>query len=166
MDDEFKKLLAQNMSDSMDNSVQYKEKQDFQDTISATMNKLKSSSLTANAQSTNAADFEDASMESMMKELELMMETGDFDDAFGGILGELVTKDLLNEPMKELMQKYPQWLKDNKGKITDEEHSRYTNQYEVVEKIVAVFEKSSSPDLTEEETKVVMDLMQEVKKFN
>ena len=101
-------------------------------------------------------------METMMKELEQMMETGDFDDAFGGILGELVTKDLLNEPMKELMSKYPDWLTDNRGKISDADHERFSNQYEVVKKIVTVFDESTMTDLTEEETKRVMDLMQEV----
>ena len=37
-----------------------------------------------------------------MKELEAMMETGDFDKAFGGIMDQLMSKELLYEPMKEL----------------------------------------------------------------
>ena len=111
-------------------------------------------------------NFEDTSMETMMKELENMMDSGDFDDAFGGILGELVTKDLLHEPMKELMAKYPDWLKEHKDKISSLEHSRYTSQYEVVQRIVQVFDGTSATDLTEEETKTVMDLMQKVMLFS
>ena len=44
-------------------------------------------------------------MEQMMKELEGMMETGEFEDMFGGLVNQLASKDLLFEPMKDLASK-------------------------------------------------------------
>ena len=44
-------------------------------------------------------------MEQMMKELEGLMESGNFEEAFGDIMKELVSKDLLHEPMKDLAAK-------------------------------------------------------------
>jgi peroxin-19 len=44
-------------------------------------------------------------METMMKELEGLMENGEFDDVFGNVLQQLVSKELLFEPMKELSVK-------------------------------------------------------------
>jgi peroxin-19 len=49
--------------------------------------------------------FDDASMETMMKELEGLMENGEFEDVFGGVLQQLVSKELLHEPMTELASK-------------------------------------------------------------
>jgi peroxin-19 len=70
------------------------------------MNKLKASSEEAEAQVGDIGmGFDDAAMETMMKELEGLMENGDFDDAFGGVLNQLVSKELLFEPMKELADK-------------------------------------------------------------
>jgi peroxin-19 len=45
------------------------------------------------------------SMEQMMKELEGMMDTGEFEDMFGGLMNQLASKDLLYEPMKDLANK-------------------------------------------------------------
>lgn len=44
-------------------------------------------------------------MEQMMKELEGMMDTGEFEDMFGGLMNQLASKDLLYEPMKDLANK-------------------------------------------------------------
>lgn len=44
-------------------------------------------------------------MEQMMKELEGLMETGEFDEMFGGFMNQLASKDLLYEPMKDLSTK-------------------------------------------------------------
>jgi peroxin-19 len=48
-------------------------------------------------------------METMMKELEGLMDNGEFEDVFGGVLQQLVSKELLFEPMQELAGKvsYP-----------------------------------------------------------
>jgi peroxin-19 len=41
-------------------------------------------------------------MEQMMKELDGLMESGDFEKVFGGFMEQLMSKDVLYEPLKEL----------------------------------------------------------------
>ena len=57
------------------------------------------------------------SMEQMMKELEGMMDSGDFEDMFGGLMNSLASKDLLYEPMKDLANKV--WLQSTGWSIED-----------------------------------------------
>jgi hypothetical protein len=47
-------------------------------------------------------------MDDMMKELEAMMSSQDFENMFGGIMEQLMSKDILYEPMKELAEKVMQ----------------------------------------------------------
>jgi peroxin-19 len=101
-------------------------------------------------------------MESMMKELEGLMESGDFEDMFGGLVNQLASRELLYEPMKDLRDKYPTWITENEAKITIEELTRFQNQEIIVKKIVQVFDKSQTDEPNEEEAKKIMDLMQEV----
>jgi hypothetical protein len=88
----------------------------FQDTISQTLNKLKSSDSEAQQKVTSGGDdfssmlsgmdgIDEGAMEQMMKELEGLMETGEFEDMFGGLVNQLASKDLLYEPLKDLSSK-------------------------------------------------------------
>jgi peroxin-19 len=111
-------------------------------------------------------------MEQMMQELEGMMQNENFDELFGviyfylhqGIMNELISKDLLEEPMRDLEKQYPEWLSLNKLKITEDEFSRYNSQYLVIVRINQVFDKSDK-ELNSEESKLVTDMMAEMQKF-
>ena len=97
-----------------------------------------------------------------MKELEGLMDSGDFEDMFGGLVNQLASRELLYEPMKDLRDKYPTWILENESKITVEDLKRFQNQEIIVKKIVAVFDSSQQDEPNEEEAKKIMDLMQEV----
>lgn len=51
------------------------------------------------------AGGEEEVMAKMMKELEGLMETGDFENMFSGMMEQLVSRDLLYEPLKDLSLK-------------------------------------------------------------
>lgn len=97
-----------------------------------------------------------------MKEFEGLLDSEDFDKVFGNVLNNLVTKDLLYEPMKDLADKYPKYIKENQGRDSQDDLDRYKKQYEIVLKIIVEFDKCQSNEPTEEESKRIMDLMQEV----
>lgn len=78
-----------------------KQEKDFQSVISKTLSQIKDGNEAASAQIGGDGD----AMDAMMKELEGMMNSGDFEDMFGGIMKELVSKELLAEPMLDLAQK-------------------------------------------------------------
>ncbi|XP_026278228.1 peroxisomal biogenesis factor 19 isoform X1 [Frankliniella occidentalis] len=84
-------------------------------------------------------------------------EEGDGQDASGNEMENLTTfmqqmmlsllsKELLLPPFKELSEKYPAWLEENKSKISEEDFKRYTEQLEVTREIVAELEKEGSED--------------------
>ncbi|KAG0346785.1 hypothetical protein BG004_000827 [Podila humilis] len=55
---------------------------------------------------------------------------------------------------------YPQWLEENKGKISESEYARYEKQYGYVKEIVAFFDKPDFDDKSETQSKSIIDLMQ------
>lgn len=57
---------------------------------------------------------------------------------------------------------YPQWLKDNKDKISAEEYARYEKQYGYVKEIVEFFDRPDFDDKSDTQAKSVIDLMQGV----
>ncbi|KAJ3330712.1 Peroxisome chaperone and import receptor [Blyttiomyces sp. JEL0837] len=132
----------------------------FQAQISETMNKLRDSSEKVDAQvAESAANVDEAQMEQMMKELEQMMGSAEFESMFGGMMEQLMSKDLLMEPMKDLATKYPAWLSENESKIEKADFERYQKQHLIVKEILVVYE-SSLPK--EEESKRVVELMQQM----
>ncbi|KAJ3409230.1 Peroxisome chaperone and import receptor [Chytridiales sp. JEL 0842] len=135
----------------------------FQSKIAETMSKLRDSSDKVQAQVSNN-EFDpsllgEAGMEDMMKELEAMMNTSEFESMFGNIMEQLMSKDVLYEPMKDLHTKYPEWLKNNKDKVAAEDYARYEKQYVIIQEIMEVY--SAGGD-SEEDNKKVVNLMQKM----
>jgi peroxin-19 len=56
------------------------------------------------------------------------------------MMQQLLSKEILHEPMKDIVEKYPKWLEDNKDKISKEEYGRYNNQLELMVKLIEVYE--------------------------
>jgi len=56
------------------------------------------------------------------------------------MMQQLLSKEILHEPMKDIVEKYPKWLEDNKDKISKEEYERYNNQLELMVKLIEVYE--------------------------
>ena len=62
---------------------------------------------------------------------------GKFDSLMDNIVSEMVSKDILHEPLKDLHSKYPKWLQDNP------KHSKldtYKQQERLLTEIIAIFE--------------------------
>jgi peroxin-19 len=74
---------------------------------------------------------------------------------------ELVSKELLAEPMKELGDNYPVWLSENKDIISTEDYKRYTDQHAIILKINEVF-ATCGDELTAAQGEEVTRLMQEM----
>ncbi|KAG0019894.1 Peroxisome chaperone and import receptor [Entomortierella chlamydospora] len=130
----------------------------FQDRIARTMDKLKDSSDQVEAQV--AEESEEALMAEMMRQMEGMAEGGDFQNVLEGMMEQLMSKDILYEPMLDLKQKYPDWLANNKEKLSAEEYARYEKQYGYVKQIVEFFDRPDFDDKSDAQAKSIIDLMQ------
>lgn len=77
----------------------------------------------------------------------------------------LLSAEVLLPSLKELLEKYPSWMEENKDKISAEDKDRYTKQQELFKIICAELEKETSNDSTEvknERFKIVLKNMQKV----
>ncbi|KAI3660558.1 hypothetical protein MP638_001015 [Amoeboaphelidium occidentale] len=91
-------------------------------------------------------------------EVEEELPVGDFikeDDLNGlidSMMSQLLSKDVLYEPLKELSIKYPQYIKGN---------DTYRKQYEITLKLVKIFESSNSEE-KEKDSDRVQELLEEL----
>ncbi|KAI0002435.1 Pex19 protein family-domain-containing protein [Russula compacta] len=81
-----------------------------------------------------------------------------------GMMGQLMSKEVLYEPLKELNDKFPSYLASNKDKLSASDLERYEAQHACASKIIAVFEdagyKDDDPGMTAEIV-ALMSKMQE-----
>ena len=82
-----------------------------------------------------------------------------------GMMQSLMSKELLYPPMKDIADKFPGWLADNRNKISAELFSKYNKQFDLTQKICFLFESESESDSETQRKKnfeKVMNLMQEM----
>jgi len=73
-----------------------------------------------------------------------------------GMMKQLMDKDILYEPMKEMREKYPNWLNQNQEKLSKEDFDRYNKQYDYVKQICAAYENEG------DNFQKILQLMQEM----
>lgn len=141
--DQFEKLIK----DFEDES---KDPKNFDSVMKDTMERLKTSGKNIDEQIKN--DQANVNPEDMLSQLLSGLGGGDKDldmsKLLVDMLEQLSSKEVLYEPIKDLNTKFPDYLKDKKGKISDEEYSNYTKQYDITAQIVEIFE---SPDFNDDD---------------
>ncbi|ORX56030.1 Pex19-domain-containing protein [Piromyces finnis] len=133
----------------------------FQDTISETINNLKSSSDKVEAE---VSETNNDVMEKLLKQMEGLVDE-DFCDVLSGVIDQLMSKELLYDSMKDLSDRYPSWLEENKDKLSKKEIENYENQYDCCKKIVDIFEKYEGNEISKEDNKNVSELMQKMQGY-
>ena len=94
-----------------------------------------------------------------MGEFEKMGNANDSNDVVDGVMKQLLDKDLMYEPMKEVCSRFPKWLAENKEELDDKEYERYGTQYRYFQKIVRAYE--TEPDNFAR----LMELMQDIQEY-
>lgn len=108
--------------------------------------------------------------EDFMKRFTSMgLEENDPDAAFmpmmQGMMKTLLSKEVLYPSLKEIGDKYPDWLRDNQTKVKDDDYNKYSKQYDIIKDILVEFEEekeSDSEDVKKTRFDKVMDLMQKM----
>ncbi|KAF2313082.1 hypothetical protein GH714_009144 [Hevea brasiliensis] len=100
-------------------------------------------------------DFsKDAMMEDWVKQFEELAGSQDMESIVETMMQQLLSKEILHEPMKEIGERYPKWLEEHKASLTTEDYERYSHQYELITHLNQVYENEPNNF-----TKIV-DLMQ------
>jgi len=92
-------------------------------------------------------------VEDLEKNLE---QSPEFTGVMETLVDQLVSKEVLYEPMQEMRNKYPAFLAENRGILPAEEYERFSKQYEYIQRICHIYE--TQPKNTTE----VMVVMQEM----
>lgn len=137
----------------------------FQQTIRRTMERMQASGDQATAA---AASSDDDFMTEILKNL----SAGSLDGEGGeeelskvlmGMMEQLTNKEILYEPMKELNDKFPDWLEKHKDSLPQEELMKYQLQRELVREMVSKFEESTYSDDNAADREYILDRMQKVR---
>ncbi|CAA2973144.1 peroxisome biogenesis 19-1-like [Olea europaea subsp. europaea] len=86
----------------------------------------------------------DAMIEDWVKQFEELAGSQDMESMVETMMQQLLSKEILHEPMKEIGERYPKWLEDNKPSLSNEEYARYFHQYELIKDLNQVYD--SEPD--------------------
>lgn len=137
----------------------------FQETIRRTMERMQNSGEQATAAA--ASGSEDDFMAEMLKQLSSGAVGGeggeeDFSKMLMGMMEQLTNKEILYEPMKELHDKFPEWLEKNRATTSKEDLDRYELQQGIVAEIVTKFEDKSYKDSNPADREYIVDRMQKV----
>lgn len=137
----------------------------FQTTIRKTMERMQTSGEQASAAA--ASDDTDDILERMLKE----MHSGGLDGAGGeedfskmlmSMMEQLTNKEILYEPMKELHNKFPEWMNKNRNSVTQDNLRRYEDQQRLVREIVAKFDEKAYSDSKAADRQYIVERMQQV----
>lgn len=136
----------------------------FQDTIRRTMERMQASGEQASAAAADPSSGEADMLEALLREMGGAGEGGDedFSKMLLGMMEQLTNKDILYEPMKDLRDKFPAWLRDNDGKVPKADWDRYVEQQKLVGEIVGRFQRDGYSDENAEDREFIVERMQKV----
>ncbi|KAF9050731.1 Pex19 protein [Hymenopellis radicata] len=132
---------------------------DFQSTIQETMRKLREGG------NSDTSDPELQSIEAMLKDLGMGEDGGDENEmanVLETMMSQLMSKDILYEPLKELHGKFPAYLATLPK---NEDRERYEKQSNCVGEVLKVFEAPGYSDSKVFDVKRVTDLMSEMQSY-
>lgn len=144
------------------------QQESFQDTIRKTMERMQASGASASAAAVeDAPSSEEDMIAQMMKELQAGgggMGGGeeDFNKMLMGMMAQLTNKEILYEPMKELNDKFPDWMAKNKESVGKEDLARYEEQHVLVREITGRFERKGYSDDNDDDREYIVERMQKV----
>jgi peroxin-19 len=93
----------------------------------------------ANGASNVPGEADEAMLERVLQQLDA--EPG-MQGAMQELVQQIMSKDVLYEPMVELRDKYPQWLAANQLSLSSEDRARYTRQHQLIGMICQEYERT------------------------
>ena len=138
----------------------------FTETIRRTMERMQASGEQASAAAVGSGPGgEEDMLSQLLKEMASGSGEGgeeDFSKMLLGMMEQLTNKEILYEPMKELHDKFPGWMKKNEGKVKAEDMARYKEQQGLVAEIVRRFERTGYSDEDAGDREFIVERMQKV----
>lgn len=83
------------------------------------------------------------------------------------VMQRLMSKELLYPSLKEIVDKYPDWLTEKKSSLKPQEYENYSQQYNLMKTVCEEFEKEAgdSEEAKKETFEKVLSLMQKIQSY-
>lgn len=111
----------------------------------------------------NLSTLNDDTLSTLLADLANLTSSNDAPPIIDTVMKQLLDKELMYTPMKDVCSRFPQWLERNKpnngGGLSQADYERYGKQYTYFQKIVAVYE--TEPNNFER----LMELMQDIQEW-
>jgi peroxin-19 len=111
--------------------------------VTKTLDMLQKLSMTTDS-SDEARKIADDVMSQMTEEFEKMGQKEDFQSVIDNMMRQLLARDVMYEPMKQICEMYPTWLAENVSKLSTIEYETYGKQFQLFQQLTAVYE--TEPD--------------------
>lgn len=85
-----------------------------------------------------------------------------------GMMQSLLSKEVLYPSLKDILEKFPEWLRENESKITPEEKERYQSQQKLMEDVCKELESENDADgadMKRQRFEKVLNLMQKLQDY-
>ncbi|XP_057976711.1 peroxisome biogenesis protein 19-1-like [Malania oleifera] len=82
----------------------------------------------------------DAILEDWVKQFEELAGSQDMESIVETMMQQLLSKEILHEPMKEIGDRYPKWLEKHRAGLSKEDYQRYSQQYKLIQGLNEVYE--------------------------
>lgn len=102
-------------------------------------------------------NLENETIEGWVKQFEELAASKEMETIMETVMKQLLSKEVLQEPIKEICGRYPKWFEDNKSKTSKEEYERFLTQYQLMKELSEVFETTDSGNSNK-----IFDLMQKM----
>ncbi|CAN0078768.1 unnamed protein product [Pylaiella littoralis] len=83
-------------------------------------------------------------MQQMMGEFGKMGEKEDYNGVMDNIMQQLLSRELMYDPIKQICDTYPEWLATHRDSLPAADYQRYGLQYQSFQRVLAVYE--TEPD--------------------
>jgi peroxin-19 len=163
-----KKKPATNNNDNNNNNDQSenkaskvnKKENNMDETINNLLNNIQQpTNIPANID-TNLSTLNDDTLSTLLADLANLTSSNDAPPIIDTVMKQLLDKELMYTPMKDVCTRFPEWLARNNpnsgGRLSQAEYERYGKQYTYFQKIVRVYE--TEPNNFER----LMELMQDI----
>ncbi|KAI0691483.1 Pex19 protein [Cytidiella melzeri] len=133
----------------------------FQASIRKAMDKLKESDSSLQTDAASGGDPLDTLLSQLGEGGEETEEQ--IQGLLESMMAQLMSKEVLYEPLKELNEKFPAYMRDNAEKLSAEDKQRHESQSRIVTEVLAIYDDPKyDPDNQEQGVKVVtlMNTMQ------
>ncbi|KAH7925248.1 Pex19-domain-containing protein [Leucogyrophana mollusca] len=139
----------------------------YQARVRAAMSKLKESESTLKSTSAESASAGADPLEALLAQLgDLGGEGEESEEGLQGMLemmmGQLMSKDVLYEPLKELSDKFPDYLATHAATLSAQDKTRYDAQIVCIRRLLEVFEAKDFKDEDEQAKEKIVELMGEL----